>query len=189
MGAAEDAALANTDDASLVRRVAGGDRDALAALYDRYAQQMLAIGVRMLRDQREAEDVLHDVFVEVWRRAGDYDARRGSVRVWMFVRMRSRTLDRCRSPGRTRAVALDESFAQRIAADDPSRTADQQRACAALMDLPEAQRQVVELAYFGGLSSTAIAHELQLPVGTVKSRMAAALNKLRAGLNPSGTSE
>jgi len=186
MGVAGEAAVINSDDVALIRRIAGGDRDALAVLYDRYSQQMLAIAMRMLRDLREAEDVLHDVFMEVWRRAGDYNAERGSVRVWMFVRMRSRTLDRCRSAGRTRTVALDESFAQRISADDPSRTADQQRACAALMALPEPQRQVIELAYFAGLSSSAIAEKLQLPIGTVKSRVAAALNKLRAGLNPTG---
>ncbi len=186
MGAAGDAALSKSEDADVVRRIAGGDRDALATLYDRYSQQMLAIAMRMLRDQREAEDVLHDVFMEVWRRAGDYKPKRGSVRVWLFVRMRSRTLDRCRSAGRTRSVQLDESFAQRISADDPSRTADQHRACAALMALPEPQRQVIELAYFGGLSSSAIAKKLQLPIGTVKSRVAAALNKLRESLKPAG---
>lgn len=186
MAVSSDAAAANSDDMALIRRIAGGDRDALASLYDRYAQQMLAISMRMLRDRREAEDVLHDVFMEVWRRAGDYQPDRGSVRVWLFVRMRSRTLDRCRSAGRTRTVALDDTLSQRIAADDPSRTADQQRACDALMALPEPQREVLELAYFQGLSSSAIAERLQLPIGTVKSRVAAALNKLRAGLKPPG---
>ena len=81
-------------DVSLISGAAAGDRDCLAALYDRYAPALLAIGRRILGDRREAEDLLHDVFIEVWRQAGDYDESRGSVRAWLLMRMRSRALDR-----------------------------------------------------------------------------------------------
>src|ERR1700760_2526308 len=84
-------------DTSLVNGAAAGDRDCLAGLYDRYAPALLAIGRRILGDRREAEDLLHDVFIEVWRQAGDYDESRGSVRAWLLMRMRSRALDRRKS--------------------------------------------------------------------------------------------
>ncbi|HUH04907.1 MAG TPA: sigma-70 family RNA polymerase sigma factor [Kofleriaceae bacterium] len=179
--------LANDDgdDLPLVASIAGGDRDALAALYDRYGGRMLALGLRVLGDRREAEDVLHDVFIEVWQHAGDFDPARGSVRAWLFVRMRSRTLDRCRRTGRARAREADQAVPEAATATDPVRATDQRRVLAALKRLPRAQQQVIELSYFLGLSSSAMAAKLDLPVGTIKSRVAAALAKLRAAFGPS----
>jgi RNA polymerase sigma-70 factor (ECF subfamily) len=173
------------DELTLVASIAGGDRDALAALYDLYGGRLLALGLRILGDRREAEDVLHDVFIEVWQHAGDYAPARGSVRAWLFVRMRSRTLDRCRRTGRARAREADQPVPEPPAATDPARVTDQQRILAALEQLPDAQRQVIELSYFRGLSSSAVAAKLDLPIGTIKSRVAAALAKLRAEFDPS----
>lgn len=175
---------ADVDDLALISSVARGDRTALAAVYDRYAARLLAIGLRMLNDRREAEDVLHDVFIEIWQRAGDFDPSRGSVRAWLFVRMRSRTLDRCRRTGRARARETDHAAPAPTAAIDPARAADQNRVLAALEALPAAQREVIELSYFRGLSSAALAEKLDVPVGTIKSRVAAALAKLRAAFDP-----
>lgn len=177
-------AIDDGDDLTLVASIAGGSQDALAALYDLYGGRLLALGLRMLGDRREAEDVLHDVFIEVWQHAGDYDPVRGSVRAWLFVRMRSRTLDRCRRTGRARTREADQAVPEPASPTDPARAADQQRILAALEQLPEAQRQVIELSYFGGLSSSAVAAKLDLPVGTIKSRVAAALAKLRAAFDP-----
>jgi RNA polymerase sigma-70 factor (ECF subfamily) len=174
-----------SDDLALIAAIAGGDREALARLYDRYASRLLALAVRMLGDRREAEDVLHDVFIEVWQHAGDFDAARGSVRAWLFVRMRSRTLDRGRRSGRARAREAEQPVPEPGPALDPSRVADQHRILAALAALPEPQRQVIELSYFRGLSSSALAATLDVPIGTVKSRVAAALAKLRAEFDPS----
>lgn len=173
------------DDLALIAAIAGGDRDALAGLYDRYAARLLSLGLRLLADRREAEDVLHDVFIEVWQHAGDFDPSRGSVRAWLFVRMRSRTLDRCRRNGRARARERDQVVPEPSPSMDPGRAADQRRILAALGELPDAQRQVIELSYFGGLSSAALAARLDVPVGTIKSRVAAALAKLRAAFDPS----
>jgi RNA polymerase sigma-70 factor (ECF subfamily) len=170
----------DVEDLDLISNIARGDRTALAAMYDRYAARMLAAGLRILGDQREAEDVLHDVFIEVWQRAGDFDPSRGSVRAWLFVRMRSRTLDRCRKTGRARAREAGVSAPDAPPSQDPARAADQQRILAALAGLPELQREVIELSYFSGLSSSALAAKLDVPVGTIKSRVAAALAKLRA---------
>ena len=89
------------EDAHLVIAIADGDRDALASLYDIYAPIMLATAHRMMGDRREAEDVLHDVFLEVWRKAGTYDPGRAKVKTWLLLRLRSRVLDRLRSARHT----------------------------------------------------------------------------------------
>lgn len=172
-----------TTDAALVYAMAQGDRVALAELYDRYASLLLGVGVQRLGDRRDAEEVLHDVFLEAWRASGDYDEGRGSVRAWLVMRMHSRALDRRRSPAHRREVPLDEVQARRIAVDaDASVQVERARVQAALATLPPEQRTVVELGFCSGLSSTEIAARERIPVGTVKSRTAAALGKLRLEL-------
>ena len=172
-----------TPDADIVRCAANGDREALGALYDRHAGVMLALGIRILGVHREAEDVLHDVFLEVWQRAGDYDAARGSVRSWLLLRMRSRSLDRARSHGFARVDAFVTEPMEHAAAD-AELDMDAQRARGLLLSLPHRQREVLELGYFHGLSISEISARLGVPTGTVKSRVAAALRQLRASLNP-----
>ena len=183
------ASVVDKGDVTLIRGAAAGDRDCLAALYDRYAPALLAIGRRILGDRREAEDLLHDVFIEVWRKAGDYDESRGSVRAWLLMRMRSRALDRRKAavfskradlpaPDAVAAVAGDAH-----SGEDPELGADRDAVRRALAELPAEQRQVLELGYFEGLSSSEIAERVRAPIGTVKSRVAAALTKLRQGLS------
>ena len=172
-----------------MRAVAGGDRAGLACLYDRHGPTLLAIGHRMLGSRREAEDLLHDVFLEVWRQSGDYDRARGSVRTWMTMRMRSRALDRLKSAAWSRVGSLDAMTASDLphaAGEDPTLSADRGRVRRALGALPAEQRAVLELAYFGGLSSNEMAERLGVPIGTGKSRVAAGLSKLRADLDPPG---
>jgi RNA polymerase sigma-70 factor (ECF subfamily) len=180
------AAQGDDQDAALVRRVAAGDRPALAELYDRYAALLHAVGRRIVGEGREAEDLVHDVFLEIWRSAGDYDGARGTVRAWMLMRVRSRALDRRKSPRLARTVTLvgELGLEEPTPAEDPTLGTDRQRVRRALADLPPEQRTVLELGYFEGLSSTEIAARVAAPVGTVKSRVAAALAKLRAGLEP-----
>jgi RNA polymerase sigma-70 factor (ECF subfamily) len=151
---------------------------------------MLSLGLRIFRERREAEDVLHDVFVEAWRRVGDYDPRRGLVRTWLLLRMRSRCLDRVRSAGYSRGESLtdrEETVLGRQAGLDDGvaaveGSADRQRVRSVLASLPEGQRAVLELGYFLGLSSSEIAERLDIPIGTVKSRVRVALGKLREAL-------
>src|SRR5262245_31670591 len=99
------AALSNDADAALVTAIANGDRGALAQLYDRYAGLLVAIGQRLLGDARESEDLLHDVFLEVWRQAAAYDVTRGTVRTWLVMRLRSRAFDRRKAAGSQRVVS------------------------------------------------------------------------------------
>lgn len=168
------------DDETLLRRMAAGETAALSLLYTRYAAKLLGIGVRMLGDRAEAEDVLHDVFVEVWKRAADFDAARGGARAWLAVRMRSRCLDRKKSPRNARAVAFDDEVAatQRAPDVDPLLRGRRQRVRAAVSTLPGDQQTVLDLAYFQGLSMPEIGERLGVPSGTVKSRLFAARQRL-----------
>jgi len=170
------------EDVVLVQAMAAGDREALAELYRRYASVMLGVGCRILRDRAEAEEVAHEVWVEAFHAARAYEAGRGSPRTWLLVRMRSRSLDRVKSAGRSRRCGLDELEPHRLIAPAAGLSGDERRLAEALVALPPDQRVVLELAYFDGLSSTEIATRLGVPVGTVKSRTAAALGKLRGAL-------
>ena len=170
------------DDVALVRAVAAGDRAALARLYDRYASILLALALRIIRDRREAEDLLHDVFLEVWRSAKDYDTARGRVRTWLIIRMRSRALDVTKSARVSRRSGDPEVLERMVADGDVSGSPDRNRVRAALAELTAEQRQVLELAYFDGLSCSEIAERIGIPIGTVKSGLAAGLGKLRQTL-------
>ncbi|UJR82263.1 sigma-70 family RNA polymerase sigma factor [Sandaracinus amylolyticus] len=172
----------NEQDAALVLSIAAGDRDALATLYDRHAGALLALGLRILRERREAEDLVHDVFLEVWRRAHSYDPSRASVRAWLVLMMRSRSLDRRKSHAFARSAPLAHDPRVAPASESPAVLLDRARVAAALAALPEAQRDVLVLGYFEGLSSSEIAERLGAPIGTVKSRVAAALKALRERL-------
>jgi RNA polymerase sigma-70 factor (ECF subfamily) len=179
------------DDRVLLGAIAAGDRGALARLYDRYAPVLMAVGVRILGVRGEAEDLVHDVFLEAWQRAGTYDPARGSVRTWLLVRLRSRALDLLRSRSRHNASPIEEPAQLEegpVREEDPALAPDRTAVRRALETLSSEQRVVLELGYFHGLSSSEIALHIKVPIGTVKSRVASALARLRAGLIP-GESE
>jgi len=168
-------------DAELLGRIADGDESALGTLYQVHAPALLGLARRMLRSEAEAEDLLHDVFVEAWRHAARFDAHRGSARAWLMVRCRARALDRLRSPRMQRRTDLCDLERARLPSPQLSadRQSDAHRAMAGLSTLKPAHREIIELAYTGGLSSSEIAARLKIPIGTVKSRTAAALRTLR----------
>lgn len=167
-------------DAALVAAMAAGDRAALASLYERHAGVLLGLALRIVKNRLEAEDLLHDVFLEAWRAAKDFDPKRGRVRTWLAVRMRSRALDLQKS-ARVSRNAGDAGLDVLV---DHSEVAspDHARVRSALAELGADQRRVLELAYFEGLSCSEIAKRVSIPVGTVKSRLAAGLERLRAGM-------
>jgi RNA polymerase sigma-70 factor, ECF subfamily len=169
------------EDAALVASIARGDREALATLYERHAGILLGLAMRIVRDRREAEDLLHDVFLEAWRSAKDFDPKRGRVRTWLAIRMRSRALDLQKS-ARVSRNAGDAGLEILVDEAAMGTSPDHGRVRAALAELNPDQRQVLELAYFEGLSCTEIAARVAIPVGTVKSRVAAGLDRLRQGL-------
>lgn len=169
------------EDGQLLIQVARGERTSLALLYERHAGIMTAVAKRMLRDGREAEDVLHDVFVEIWRCAGDYDPCMCSVRGWFMMRLRSRCLDRLRATQRRRGH-LQQIRLTSDPAPAENGAGDGFRVRTAIAGLTHDQQHVVTLAYFAGLSASEIASQLHLPIGTVKSRLGAALRGLRQAL-------
>jgi RNA polymerase sigma-70 factor (ECF subfamily) len=166
-------------DPVLVARMVEGDRRAVAELYARHVRGLYSLAQAMLKSPQEAEDLIHDVFLEAWRRSADYREARGTVRAWLFMRARSRALDRLKSAGKPRIVEIDG----RLAAAAAPALGDQLRLRELLSQMPEEQRQVLFLGYFAGLSSAEIAERLGIPTGTVKSRTRAALGVLRTLLS------
>lgn len=173
-------------DQVLMVSIRQGDERALGRLYDRHVDRMLGLACHILSNQSDAEDVIHDVFVEVWHKANTYDPKRGNVLAWLLLRVRSRSLDRIRSLNTVRkhlmshSVESDKTEDQSMASVDEAHQREHLRK--ALETLPEKQRSVIELSYFKGLSCSEIARHCNIPVGTVKTRMMAAVNKLRNNL-------
>ena len=182
-------------DIELVRRMAAGDEQALAALYDHWSGLVSSLVMHLLGDADESEDVLEETFWQAWRQALRYDAARASVSTWLTTIARSRALDRLRARRRRPEESLSqlsEEGTERIiereaVADDPLADTEaaerQSRVAAALQSLPREQRETIELAYFGGLSQTEIATRMQQPLGTVKTRVRLAVEKLRERLS------
>jgi len=172
----------------VLERVATGDTAALGDLYDAHARSVYSLALRILGDPSEAEDVVQDVFTQAWRQAARYDSRRATVTGWLLMMARSRSLDRLRArqarPDKTIATPLPD-----LASGDPGQEAealgaeDVERLRAALKRLGDAARTPIELAYYEGLSQSAIAERLGQPLGTVKTRMRTALAQLREWLS------
>jgi RNA polymerase sigma-70 factor (ECF subfamily) len=178
-------ARAAAADEALIRRVAGGDSRALRQLYDRCAPLALALALRIVRSRSEAEDVVQEAFLEAWKRAGSFDARRGSALSWVLAISRSRALDRLRARGSAdraaQEFAREEAAPVQLPIESAEQRQERERIQAALAALPQEQRAILELAYFEGLTQSEIAARTGDPLGTVKTRCRLALEKL-AGL-------
>jgi RNA polymerase sigma-70 factor (ECF subfamily) len=164
-------------DAELLTLVANSHSDALGKLYERHAAMVKTAALRITRDAGEAEDLLHDIFLEIWRSAGDYEPDRGSVRAWLLVRTRSRSLDRRRHLGRRWFSELPSSEADAVPL-----SAEELTLRSAVTRLPDPLRVLLELGYYAGMTCAEMAAALEIPLGTVKSRVARALAELRAEL-------
>jgi RNA polymerase sigma-70 factor (ECF subfamily) len=176
--------LDDAEDEVLVAAMASGDRAALALLYERHASLLLGLALRIVGERREAEDLLHDVFLESWRSAKDFDPKRGRVRTWLAIRMRSRALDLQKSARVSRNKG--DGGLELVPDDTEGASPDHGKVRNALAELSADQRRVLELAYFEGLTCSQIAERIAIPVGTVKSRIAAGLERLRSGLVDAG---
>ena len=179
-----DQPIANRDERLFVR-LASRDMDAAAELYDRHTPQVFALARRILRNDGDAEDIVQEVFSQAWRTAASYDHQRGSVVGWLLVITRTRAIDklRARQSRPVTSAAIEPDTLPAVAAPDAVIAAEQAGIVkAALLDLPVAQRTALELAYYEGLTQTEIAERLAEPLGTVKTRMRAALTTLRARL-------
>ena len=172
---------APTSDNELLRAVARGDESALAQVYDRYRLILFGLIVRILHSREEAEDVLQEVFLQVWRRAKDFDEARGRAFTWLVTLARSRALDRLRSLGARARLAEAAPPIEYIgdAATDVFQSEQAEVIRRALAQIPVDQRQALFLGYFEGLTQSEIAARLGAPLGTVKTRMRTGMAKLR----------
>lgn len=166
-----------------IARVAQGDQAAFASLYDVLAPTVFGVVRRVLRDPAQAEEVTQEVFVEIWRQAARFDAERGSVRTWAVTIAHRRAVDRVRSEqshrDRHAAVGAASHDVTATPEDDAIESDDRTRARAAIAQLPAAQREALELAFYDGLTHVQIADHLGIALGTVKTRIRDGLIRLR----------
>lgn len=182
-GGAEPAADEPANDGSVMERLACGEVTALHSLYERYAPRAMAIALRILRNPQEAEDVVQETFLDLWRRSAQFDGRRGTAYGWVATIARSRAIDRLRTYETSgRAVAMEDVLSTEAPspADVTEGRWDQARVALAMDALPPEQRETIQLAYFEGLSQSEIAVKTGSPLGTVKMRVKLAINKLAA---------
>jgi RNA polymerase sigma-70 factor (ECF subfamily) len=170
-------------DVQCLARLAGGDQGALAELYDRYGSLLYPVALRILRRPADAEDAVQQAWLQAWRSASSYDPRRGTVAAWLITIVRTRALDLYRSLSSRRRAESAGDPEPAVAPDTPAAdTAHAQlsrKVREALETLAPQQRQVLEIAYFEGLSQSEIAARLQAPLGTVKSWARQGLMRLR----------
>ena len=182
------------EDLELHRRLLGGDRTAFYELYRRYASQAYGLAYRVTGQQILAQDVVHDAFLALWRAPEAFDEHRGSFRTFFLSMVHHRGVDLVRREQRLRVRTEKAANLEPVADEDPAdAVADagylsvrRKEVREAMTDLPDLQRQVLEMAYFDGKTQVQIAEELAIPLGTVKTRTLAAMRKLRVALQETG---
>jgi RNA polymerase sigma factor (sigma-70 family) len=177
--------LTHFSDEALVALVARGDEHALAELYDRHGRVAYGLSFRVLRDERLAEDAVQDAFLSLWRTAAAFRAERGKAATWIFTLVHRRAVDAVRREQRRRVEPLVDEI-QETVADERASTEEaawvrfeRERVGEALAQLPDQQREAIELAYYGGFSQSELSERLGVPLGTIKSRMFSGLARLR----------
>lgn len=174
--------FAHLSDEALVAVVARGDDAALAELYDRVGRVAYGLAFRVLRDDRLAEDAVQEAFLGVWRTAGAFRAERAKASTWILTLVHRRAVDLVRREERRRADPLDDAALNVSTGDSAEDVAwlgfERDRVRGALKQLPDTQREAIELAYYGGYSQSELAERLGLPLGTIKSRMFTGLARL-----------
>ena len=176
--------LAAGDDASLLAELQSGNQPAMATLYDRYSRLVYSVALRVLREPTAAEDVLQEVFMQLWRNPDSFTAARGALGAWLAVVARNRSIDVLRR--RRTATSVDDLplVAPGNLADEAERNTLMQRARASIQQLPRDQRKMLEMAFFDGLTHSEIAEMTGDPLGTVKTRIRTALLWLRKAFRP-----
>lgn len=167
------------DDAALLLEVQSGDEQAMAALFDRYSRVVYSVSLRVLRDPSSAEDVLQEIFLQIWRNPESFAATRGSLGGWLAVVARNRSIDLLRRKRPTETVdemMLPSTF---NLAEESERTVMVERARVVMQQMPVEQRKTLEMAFFDGLTHAEIAEMTGDPLGTVKTRIRSALATLR----------
>jgi RNA polymerase sigma-70 factor (ECF subfamily) len=166
-------------DVSLVSAIRSGDEGAMATLYDRYSSIVYAVSLRVLGDTGAAEDILQDVFMQLWRNPGVFDANRGNLGAWLAVIARNRAIDTLRKRRPETDIADIVVSVEPDMAGDAERSRAMEKVRGTLGGMPAAQRSALEMAYFDGLTHTEIAEKTGEPLGTIKTRIRAGLMALR----------
>jgi RNA polymerase sigma-70 factor (ECF subfamily) len=182
--------IGSNRDADVIRRIRAGDRAAFLEFYDRYAPLLLSVAARVLGERREAEDVLQDVFTQIWHKSAGYDAQLGTLSSWAVTLTRNKAIDRVRASTRRRRLIEEIAISADQVEEAPAPSANEllygreraERIRAALNELSSEQREVIELAFFAGLSQSEIATRLAQPLGTVKARIRRGMLRLREQL-------
>jgi RNA polymerase sigma-70 factor (ECF subfamily) len=184
--------FAHLSDEAVVALVARSDDTALAELYDRFGRVAYGVALRILRDEKLAEDAVQEGFLAAWRSADRFMPERGKASTWVLTLVHRRAVDLVRREDRRRAEALTDELEPTpsgSAEDDAWLRFERERVQAALRQLPDQQREALELAYYGGFSQSELAERLGQPVGTIKSRMFTGLARLRELLAEPGAGE
>lgn len=182
----ERPAEAADHEGKLLAQTGAGDHKAFTALYDQYSRSVYSLALRVLRDPRAAQDVTQEVFLGVWRGAGDFDARRGSPRAWILGLAHHKSVDRLRRERLRTAASLDDQLAGEFdVGEEAIRGAQCARVREALRQLPARQREAIVLAYYEGYTQQQIARRLGVPLGTVKTRIRDGMLRLRVLMQPS----
>jgi RNA polymerase sigma factor (sigma-70 family) len=184
--------FAHLSDEAVVALVARSDDTALAELYDRFGRVAYGVALRVLRDEKLAEDAVQEGFLAAWRSAGRFMPERGKASTWILTLVHRRAVDLVRREDRRRADVLTDDLEPAptgSAEDDAWLRFERERVQVALKQLPDQQREALELAYYGGFSQSELAERLGQPVGTIKSRMFTGLARLRELLAEPGAGE
>jgi RNA polymerase sigma-70 factor, ECF subfamily len=188
------AAFVHLSDEALVAQIARGDEQALGAFYDRFGRTVFSVALRVVRNAQVAEEATQEAFLAVWRSADEYRASRGSARTWLLTIAHRRAVDRVRYEQRRVAAnePLDDTTQAQIretlpsAEDEAWVVFERERLVRALAQIPDAERELIELAYFDGYTQSQLAERLGLPLGTVKRRTFTGLRRLRELLEAEG---
>jgi RNA polymerase sigma factor (sigma-70 family) len=184
--------FAHLSDEAVVALVARSDQSALAELYDRFGRVAYGVALRILRDEKLAEDAVQEGFLAAWRNADRFMPERAKAGTWLLTLVHRRAVDLVRRENRRRAEALPDDgdyAASDSAEDDAWLRLERERVQDALRKLPDQQREALELAYYGGFTQSELAERLGQPVGTIKSRMFTGLARLRELLADPGPGE
>ena len=182
MGLANASPQSSQDDATLLAQVRRGDEHAMASLFDRYSKVVYSVALRVLRDPASAEDILQEVFMQMWRSPEGFIAIRGSLGGWLTVVARNRSIDALRRKRPSETIDDLSLASQYDLASEAERNTLVERARSVLAKLPVEQRKTLEMAFFDGLTHTEIAEMTGDPLGTVKTRARLGMNKLRQAL-------
>lgn len=180
--------ISDGSEAELVEKLRNGDPEGLAAAYDRYGRVVYSLFLRITRDQSAAEDLVQELFLRLWNRRREFDAARGALGAWLLSIARNMAIDHLRSAqtrfqSKLRPIEQTDTLRFSYKPDEPANVIDSAKAVQeALAELPPNHRKVLELAYFEGYSQSEIAARLEEPLGTVKSWMRAALERLRVAV-------